>query len=167
MLDHLLITGPRAGIRRVIAEAARDAHQLKTFWSVTNDTYHLRRLAELPSLTDDSVCPITAPHHTVSVAAMVGTLSNGYRFRPGQLSLAHGGILFLDDALEFSMPVMAAVIDALANQEVRIDGGTKAHVTAPAAFRLIAFVPDCHCEFASCRHQTSQQLSLLRRSARP
>jgi magnesium chelatase family protein len=86
--------------------------------------------------------PYRAPHHTVSLPALLGGSSHG--IRPGETALAHRGVLFLDQAPEFSRDVLASLRQPLQHGEVRIArGGTT--VSFPAQFILIAGLPPCPC----------------------
>lgn len=85
--------------------------------------------------------PFRAPHHTVSEGAMLGILRNG-EARPGEVSLAQHGILFLDELAEFRRPVLDAVFDAHAHDFVRIHEGTGESCVVGADFQLIASVND-------------------------
>lgn len=67
--------------------------------------------------------PFRAPHHTCSTAAMVGGGSRP-RVRPGEVSLAHSGVLFLDEVVEFRRHTIDAVKDVLRDGESRFAGGT-------------------------------------------
>lgn len=78
--------------------------------------------------------PFVGPHHTASAAAMVG---GGSVPRPGAISLAHHGVLFLDELPEFSRPVLEALREPLENRQVvvsRVNG----QVIFPAKFLLVA-----------------------------
>lgn len=86
--------------------------------------------------------PLQAPHHTASVAALVG--GGSHLARPGAISLAHHGILFLDEAPEFSPSAMDALREPLESGEVVLHRGGGA-VTYPARFLLALAANPCPC----------------------
>jgi magnesium chelatase family protein len=96
---------------------------------------------ELPdgALTDRR--PFRAPHHSASMASLVG---GGVKARPGEASLAHHGVLFLDELPEFQANVVDALRQPLENGEVTV---TRANyrVTFPAQFQLVAAMNPCRC----------------------
>jgi len=86
--------------------------------------------------------PLQAPHHTASVAALVG--GGSHLARPGAISLAHHGVLFLDEAPEFSPRALDALRQPLETGQVVLSrgGGT---VTYPARFQLLLAANPCAC----------------------
>lgn len=90
--------------------------------------------------------PFCAPHHTATVPAIVG--GGSQRIRPGAASLAHRGVLFLDEAPEFATGVLDALRQPLESGEIVI-GRQRATVRFPARFTLVLAANPCPCALAT------------------
>ena len=85
--------------------------------------------------------PFRTPHHSATMAALTG---GGLRIKPGEVSLAHNGVLFLDELPEFSAQALDSLRQPLETGEVSV-ARANAHVKYPARFQLIAAENPCKC----------------------
>ncbi|MCP4871537.1 MAG: YifB family Mg chelatase-like AAA ATPase [Proteobacteria bacterium] len=112
--------------------------------------------------------PLRAPHHTASVAAVVG---GGRPLGPGEVTLAHRGVLFLDEVPEFPRGVLESLRQPLEDRVVTIARASQVH-TFPTAFQLVATRNPCPCgmygssQFA-CRCIDAERERYLRRMSGP
>ena len=87
--------------------------------------------------------PFRDPHHGASQAALAG---GGQRARPGEVSLAHRGVLFLDEMPEFPRPALEALRQPLESGRTTV-ARASAHITYPARFQLVAAMNPCRCGY--------------------
>lgn len=142
---HLLLVGPPGSGKTMLAERAvdlmpplspKEALDTATIYSACG----LLKDGALPRTR-----PFRAPHHTASSAAIIG---GGRHAGPGEISLAHNGVLFMDEFPEFARPVLEALRQPLESGTVAISRAS-AHVEYPAKFSLIAAANPCKCGFAN------------------
>lgn len=111
-----------------------------------------------------------SPHHTASAAAIIG---GGQPIRPGEVSLSHKGVLFLDELPEFNRSVLEALREPLESKEVHI-ARAQASLCYPADFQLVAAMNPCPAGFdcenegsSSCKCAASQRARYRNRLSGP
>ena len=153
------------GARRALEIAAAGGHNLLMMGPAgCGKTMLATRLPGLlPAADAQTPCPFRAPHHTASAAAMLG--AGGEPARPGEVSMADGGILFLDELPELSGTILDALREPLERGAVTLSRAGDA-TTLPARFRLVAAMNPCPCgecdETRGVRRCTPEQVTRYR-----
>lgn len=104
------------------------------------------------SIENFGIRPFRSPHHTASAVALVGGGSNP---RPGEISLAHHGVLFLDELPEFDRKVLETLREPLESGVINISRATS-QAKFPAQFQLIAAMNPCACGFYGDKEKSCQ-----------
>ena len=125
-------------------------------------------LGHAPSTTAWRRRPFRAPHHTASAPALVG---GGRGPRPGEISRAHNGVLFLDELPEFSRHVLEVLREPLETGAINV-ARVNAQVDFPARFQLVAAMNPCPCGFrgdprSNCRCSGDRVANYLARVSGP
>ena len=151
---HTLMVGPPGAGKTMLAE--RLPSILPPLESETAvDLASIRSLIRFGQFTalppGTEVTPFCAPHHSVNQTAMIG--GGNPIPRPGQISLAHGGVLFLDEAPEFSLSTLESLREPLESGSISISRAAGTAVF-PARFQLVMAANPCPCGFRDVAGKT-------------
>ncbi len=155
---NILFIGPPGAGKTMLAKRLPSIMPAMTFDEIleTSKIYSVsRKLYKQPLITQR---PFRSPHHTISQAGLVGGGSNP---QPGEISLAHNGILFLDELTEFKRSTLEVLRQPIEQKEVSIARATQT-VNFPASFLLVTALNPCPCGFLSDKkrncHCSRQQI---------
>jgi magnesium chelatase family protein len=141
---HLLLMGPPGCGKSMLARRLpgilprlgdQEALEVTSVYSVSTRVPRPRGLM--------SERPFRAPHHTISSAALIG---GGTNPQPGEVSLAHHGVLFLDELTEFRRDVLEGLRQPLEDRTVTV-ARARSTLTFPSAFQLVAAANPCPCGY--------------------
>lgn len=140
---HLLMSGSPGGGKTMLAQVVAGLLPPLSL----NEVIEITQIWSAAGLLGNESCvcerPFRAPHHTASGAAVVG---GGPYPRPGEISLAHRGVLFLDELPEFHRDVLESLRQPLENGKVVV-ARSRQNIIFPARFMLIAAMNPCPCGY--------------------
>ena len=140
---HCIMIGPPGGGKTMMAERLPTILPPMTW----NEIIEVSRIQDVIGLLGDSglvtTRPFRHPHHTATLASMVG---GGIQGRPGEVTLAHGGVLFMDEAPEFQRQVIDALRQPLESRTITINR-SQGNYIYPANFICILAANPCPCGY--------------------
>lgn len=158
-MHNMLFIGPPGAGKTMIAERVSTILPSLTM----DERLELSKIYSVCGLLKDNVLvsqrPFRNPHHTITKAGLIG---GGTNVTPGEISLAHNGVLFLDEFTEFQKNVIELLREPLENKEINLVRGTNS-ATYPADFLLLAAMNPCNCGYYPDKNRCICSESDLRR----
>jgi len=146
---HCIMIGPPGGGKTMMAERLPTILPPMTW----NEMVEVSRIQDVIGLLGDKglvkTRPFRHPHHTATLASMVG---GGIQGRPGEVTLAHGGVLFMDEAPEFQRQVIDALRQPLESRTITINR-SQGNYIYPANFICILAANPCPCGYYHDPHR--------------
>lgn len=146
---HCIMIGPPGGGKTMMAERLPTILPPMTW----NEIIEVSRIQDVIGLLGDSglvtTRPFRHPHHTATLASMVG---GGIQGRPGEVTLAHGGVLFMDETPEFQRQVIDALRQPLESRTITINR-SQGNYIYPADFICILAANPCPCGYYHDPHK--------------
>ena len=146
---HCIMIGPPGGGKTMMAERLPTILPTMTW----NEIIEVSRIQDVIGLLGDTglvtTRPFRHPHHTATLASMVG---GGIQGRPGEVTLAHGGVLFMDEAPEFQRQVIDALRQPLESRTITINR-SQGNYIYPADFICILAANPCPCGYYHDSHK--------------
>jgi magnesium chelatase family protein len=140
---HLLLVGPPGAGKTMLAQRLPGLlPPLEADESLVSTMVHSAAGVSVPGGGLVQRPPFRAPHHTSSVVALVG--GGSHSLRPGEISLAHAGVLFLDELGEYPPTVLDGLREPLEEGVIRV-ARAASHTVMPARFQLVAATNPCPC----------------------
>ena len=139
---NILISGPPGAGKTLLAKASANLLPSLT----PEEMVEITKLYSIAGLATDEIIrerPFRNPHHTASATSIIG---GGAEANPGEISLAHKGILFLDEIPEFSRSVLETLRQPLEDKTITISRTSQKNVY-PADFMLVATMNPCPCGY--------------------
>lgn len=141
---HLLFVGSPGSGKTMLAERLPGLlPELDPETALQTTMIHSAAGVRLPASGLVTRPPFRSPHHTSSIGSLVG--GGSHRLRPGEISLAHGGVLFLDELGQFAPAALDGLREAIETGRIMVGRVEQDRVPMPARFQLIGATNPCPC----------------------